>query len=75
MRLEDIKVDDKVVYIPDYLFMGDKTEMVKDENLGIVTSMNDTFVFVRYLGKNNSQATRAEDLYSIKNRPDLIEKL
>ena len=75
MRIEDINPGDKVVYIPNHLLMGSKDEMVQDNNLGVVTSKNDNFVFVRYLNKTNSEATDANDLYSLKNRPDLAERL
>jgi hypothetical protein len=75
MRIEDINIGDKVVYIPRDLLMGDKSKMVKDENLGEVTSKNDTYVFVRYNGKTGSQATEPADLYSLKYRQDLQEKL
>lgn len=71
MNLKDIKEGDEVVYIPKYLLMGDKSKMVKTENLGIVTSKNETYVFVRYKNNTGSQATLPEDLYSLKNRPDL----
>jgi len=46
---------------------------VKTENLGVVKNITDDFVFVVYNGQTNAQATRAEDLYSLKNRPDLAE--
>lgn len=75
MRIEDIKIGDKVIYIPDHLLIGDHDKMILIENLGIVTSKNDRFVFVRYNGETNSKATNAEQLFSIRNRPDLIEKL
>ena len=74
---EDFKVGDKVIYVPkDHLLLGDSDKMTKEENLGIVTSVNDTCVFVKYNSSpDNSQATNAEDLFWINNRPDLIEKL
>jgi len=75
MILKDIEIGMKVIYIPEYLLMGDKDKMIKDENIGIVTSKNDKFVFVRYSGKNNSQATRPDDIYSLKYRNDLAELL
>jgi len=75
MKTELINIGDEVVYIPKHLLVGEKSQMVKDENLGVVTSKNDTYIFVRYNGNTGSQATRPEDLYTLKNRPDLIEKL
>lgn len=66
---------DEVVYIPPDLLIGEKSEMVKHENLGVVTSVNDMFVFVKYIGNTGSQATNPEDLFWIKNRPDLLEIL
>lgn len=74
MKIEDISIGDQVVYIPKHLLMGSKALMVKHENLGTVTSKNDLYVFVRYVGKSHSQAT-IEDLFTLRNRPDLIEKL
>jgi hypothetical protein len=75
MKLKDINIGDKVIYIPIHLLIGDKSEMVKFNNIGIVTSKNDQYVFVRYNGTNGSQATRPDDLYSLKYRPDLAEQL
>jgi len=75
MLINDINIGDKVIYIPEHLLMGDLDNRIKDENLGIVTSKNTEYVFVRYKDKNNSQATRADDLYSLKNREDLQKKL
>ncbi len=76
MRLENIEKGDYVVYIPKHLLLGDKDKMVEDKNLGIVSSKNDTYVFVVYpLNGSNSQATRPEDLFTLRNRPELIEKL
>ena len=73
MNITDIKVGDKVVYIPHRLLVGEKSKMIKEENLGEVTSLNDTYAFVRYKDKSGSQATKPEDLYSLKYRPDLDE--
>ena len=69
------KEGDYVIYIPDYLLNGPKNEMIKDKNLGIVTSKNDTYVFVKYFGNNGSQATRPDELFSLHNRLDLCIKL
>lgn len=73
MKIEDINIGDKVVYIPEYLLIGHKDNMILEKNLGIVTSKNDRYVFVRYLNKNGSEATNASDLFSLHNRPDLAE--
>ncbi len=70
MNIEIIKIDDPVVYIPSNL-----PRKIKDENLGVVTSKNKEYVFVRYIGKSHSQATNAKELFSLVNRPDLKEKL
>ena len=71
MKHEDINIGDEVVYIPRHLLAGPKEKMVVEENIGIVTSKNDLYVFVRY--KNaGSQATLANELYALRNRPDLI---
>lgn len=75
MKLEFINVGDPVVYIPRDLLVGERSEMIKDENLGVVTSKNDTYVFVRYKDKTGSQATQPEDLFTLKNRQDLIDKI
>jgi hypothetical protein len=75
MRHEDINVDDEVVYIPKHLLVGPKEDMVKTENLGTVISKNDDFIFVRYLNQELSKATKAEELYTLKNRPDLAEQI
>ena len=75
MDKEKINIGDKVIYIPSYLLMGDRDKMMKEENLGVVTSKNDYYVFVRYNNSIQSQGTKAEDLFSLKNRPDLCEKV
>jgi hypothetical protein len=75
MRKEDIKEGDPVIYIPNHLLIGDKDKMIKTENLGIVRMINDTYVFVQYNGQQRTQATNAEDLYSLKNRPDLTGQI
>jgi hypothetical protein len=75
MKLDQINVGDQVIYIPEYLLIGPKCEMEKRENLGTVTSKNERFVFVRYLGNTGSQATDPNDLFTIRNREDLKEIL
>lgn len=75
MTLEFINIDDPVVYIPHYLLMGDKDKMVEDKNLGIVVDKNDIYVFVRYGNNESVQFTYPKDLFTLKNRPDLIERL
>lgn len=76
MKHENIKIGDYVVYIPDHLLVGDKTQIVKGKNLGVVTSKNNHYIFVRYpMNGSTPQATRSEDLFTLRNRNDLIEKL
>jgi hypothetical protein len=75
MTIDDIQIGDKVVYIPKHLLIADTHDIIKTENLGVVTSLNDTYVFVRYKGKSHSQATKPEDLFSLKNRPDLADQI
>lgn len=72
MKLEDIEIGMPVMYVPKHL---KGAEEINDDQLGVVTSLNDKFAFVRYLNKTSSQATKADDLHSIKNRPDLMERL
>ncbi len=68
-------IGNEVIYIPKYLLEGDRDFMEKNENLGVVTSTNKRYVFVKYLGKDTSEATNPNDLYFIENRTDLIEIL
>jgi len=75
MKLKNIKIRDKVVYIPTHLILAEAEKRILEENLGVVTNINDTYAFVRYLGNTNSQATRPEDLYSLSNRKDLADKV
>lgn len=56
MKLEDIQPGDRVVFIKNKVSHNGPLEY------GEVTSKNDTYVFVRYDGYNNSKATRPEDL-------------
>jgi len=68
------QVGDDVVYIPKYLLIGKREEMIKSRHIGVVTSKNERYVFVKYADNEISQATNPNDLYSLDNRPDLIEK-
>lgn len=70
MTHEEINIGDKLIYIPPDFRSGDIC-VVLEKNLGIVTSKNDRFIFVRYKDHIGSQATEARDLYSLKDRPDL----
>ncbi len=72
MNQELITSGTPVVYIPNHL-LGKKE--IKDNQLGIVSSKNDRYVFVNYKGSNTSQATNPDDLYPLHNRPDLMERL
>lgn len=60
-----------VVYLPTFLAGKD----IEDNQLGIVSSVNDTYAFVRYGKSQGSQATKPEDLYLLDNRPDLLFRL
>lgn len=73
MNLEMLNRGDLVIYIDEKRLIGPKEEMIKDENLGIVSSKNDTYVFVKF--ETSIQACRPQDLYTLRNRPDLIEKI
>ena len=73
MKHEDLKRGDKVVYIPKYLLKGPKKDSIKEENLGVVSGKNERYVFVIYKDKTMPQATKASDLYSLDNRPDLAD--
>lgn len=71
MKIENINIGDKVIYIPRNLLIGAKDKMIKPENIGTVTWKNESFVFVQYNGMNFSEATAASDLFTLNNRPDL----
>lgn len=75
MRIEDINEGDPVIYIPDHLLVGPKEDMIHEENLGRVVVKNRNYVFVRYINSESSKATKPENLYSLKQRPDLIAKI
>ena len=57
MKTTLFKPGDEVTYIPRGLNRD------KDREFGVVTSVNDRFVFVRYEGKTGSQATDPIDLW------------
>ena len=50
MKLEDIKPGMPVMYVPKHL---KGAEEINDDQLGVVTSFNDKFAFVRYLNKTS----------------------
>lgn len=58
MTLEEARnnIGKYVIYTP----FGNCTQNQKE--LGVITSVNDNYVFVRYGNELNSKATRAEDL-------------
>ena len=60
------KQGDRVIYIPRSLLMAargiGKESMIKTKNLGVVTSTNDRYVFVRYRNNNGAEATSPSDL-------------
>jgi hypothetical protein len=64
MELINIKIGDKVVYNPRHLLDGDKT--IKDENIGVVTSINKHYAFVKFNGNEGSQACYARDLFFLR---------
>lgn len=72
MKLENLKEGMPVIYMPPH---KDRSEPIYDSQLGIVSSTNHRFAFVKYLGSNGSQATNPDDLYSLDNRPDLIHRM
>jgi hypothetical protein len=59
-----IKPGDRVIYVPTHA-KGDLNH--PDSERGVVSSLNDTYVFVKYIRhgilQETSQATRYEDLY------------
>lgn len=65
MKLEEINIGMTVGYIPKHL-QNNIQENFEQKNVGTVSSKNDTFVFVKYNGSENSQATRPEDLISFE---------
>lgn len=54
--IETVEIGQIVVYTPSYLTPGDNPEF------GIVTSKNDTYIFVKYGRDFQSKATRPRDL-------------
>ena len=63
MNLEDFNVGDRVLYIPLHA-NGDRNH--PDCEVGVVTSKNDYFVFVRYNPLSiNGVATDADDLVKL----------
>jgi len=63
MNLEDFNVGDRVLYIPGHAH-GDRHH--PDCEVGVVTSKNDHFVFVRYNPLSiNGVATDADDLVKL----------
>lgn len=72
MKLENLKEGMPVIYMP---LHKDRYKPITDDQLGIISSANHRYAFVKYLGSNGSQATNPDDLYSLDNRPDLINRL
>jgi hypothetical protein len=59
MTLAEIRVGMRVLYVPGHAH-GQRYH--PDCEQGIVTSKNEVYVFVRYGGKNHSEATDPADL-------------
>jgi hypothetical protein len=72
MEHTDIKLGMNVVYIPRHLLLGLRNEQIKEENIGVVTSINESYIFVKFKKSNYPNAVNTRDLYSLSNRPDLI---
>jgi len=53
---------------------NEKHEFLEIKNMGVVSSSNEMFVFVKYAGSESSQATQAMDLYSFESDRELVEK-
>ena len=78
MKLKDgttgpFEAGDKVLYIPKDLLMGDRSKMMQEENLGVVRSKNEKYVFVQYIGNTNTKGTLPTELYPVHGRPDLVK--
>ena len=71
--LEPFETGDKVIYIPKNLLYGRRSKMIQEENLGIVKSKNEKYVFVKY--RNGVEATAPDDLWFLHTRPDLSAKI
>lgn len=69
IQLKNVEIGMPVIYMPKH------NKAIKESNLGVVSSMNDQYIFVKYNGMNTANATLPEDLYPLHNRPDLIDKL
>lgn len=59
MEKKDLKKRLVVTYVPSYA-KNDEDDPARE--VGVITSWNDSFVFVRYGNDRNSKATRIEDL-------------
>jgi len=57
MTADELSIGKKVTYIPKFWFWS-----YNNRELGIVTSWNDKYVFVDYVGNGRGVATRLEDL-------------
>jgi hypothetical protein len=56
----DFNVGDQVIFTPPHLIGSN--EPVLHENCGRVTSTNDTYVFVSFMGNSTSHACKPESL-------------
>lgn len=72
LTTSNFKKDDPVLYISDYDKINNK---INHANVGIVTSINDKFVFVCYKNQNHSQATNPENLVHINDNEFLLNIL
>lgn len=61
ISVENAKKGMEVVYIPRHL-LG-KSEQMKNRERGIITSFNDTYIFVRFGDELQSKACRPIDLF------------
>lgn len=69
--LARLKVGDPVIYYPDYM----QGKPITNSQLGIVSSLNDTYAFVKYDGTDTAQATKPTDIYLLYHRPDLMSRI
>jgi len=73
----EFKKGNAVLYIPEHLMReaiaaGNDGGIHIKENLGVVTSVNDTYVFVKYTGDIHPKATRPHNLFFIRNNKKLL---
>lgn len=75
MNINDIHVGMPVAYVSPHLQNSNVIHRMTKQNLGIVHSIRNNMVFVKYWTTSTPALTDPKDLFTLKHRPEKVEQL